>query len=471
MTSALVSQATAERWTARQTLAWVTIATVALALVAVINGYPFVFPDSGTYIRHAIKLEGALDRPPFYSLFILPLHMTLSLWPIPFAQNGITCYIIFRSFSVAFPQLSPPRLMIAVALAGGLTSLPWFSNQIMPDIFTPLILLLVFLLCLGRDRLTRTELIVMPLMLLIMITFHQANTAFAVLLLGAALLLAWQRGMGRRALAWSALLVVVPVALAILGQALYGYAVIRRFTPSPAGPFFALARLLDDGPGRRYLAQACPDAGYTLCRYQNAIHGDNNTFLWSANSPLHALISEKGEAGALNEASAIVAGTLRAFPSDMLLQAAQNTVRQLVSNETFISECPCLGNKIDRVIAEIFPSEHTAYITSMQNQGKIPWPIISILDSIVLWSSVFFLTVLTIFQHRLIAANAGRLLMLIAWGCVANAALMGALSGVTDRYESRIIWLVPLFAITVLLARRDTPLVPGWLPRLLFEKN
>ena len=456
MTSVLASQATTERWTARQTLAWITIATLALTLVAVFNGYPLVFPDSGTYIRHAVKLEGVLDRPPFYSLFILPLHMTLSLWPIPFVQNELTCYIIFRSFSIAFPQISLPRLTVAIVLAGGLTSLPWFSNQIMPDIFTPLILLLVFMLCLGRDELTRLELIVMPLMLLIMITFHQASTAFAVLLLGPALLLAWQRGMERRELVRSTLLVVVPIALAILGQALYGYAVIKRFTPSPFGPMFALARLLDDGPARRYLAQACPDVGYTLCRYQDAIHDDNNILLWSAHSPLQALVHEKGETGAIDEASAIVAGTLRAFPGTVLLQAAKKTIVQLVSNETFISDCPCFSGKIIRVITEIFPNERATYGASMQNRDEIPWSIIATLDTIIIWISISFITLLAIFQRSLLRADSWRLLILIGWGCIANAALMGVLSGVSHRYGSRIIWLVPLFAITIFLARRNT---------------
>lgn len=430
------------------------LAALLLGAAALINGYPLVFPDSGTYVRQAVKLEGALDRPPFYSLFLLPLHLRVSLWAIPFAQDLIACYVIFRAFSLAFTALTPRLLALAVVLTGLLSSLPWFSNQIMPDIFTPLILLLVFCLVLGWDRLARAERVLMPLMLLAMVAFHTASTGFALALLIAALLLAWQRGTTRRGALRGALLVAVPVALALLGQSLYGYVVAKRFTPSPAGPFFALARLLDDGPARRYLASACPDAGYTLCRYQDAIHGDNNTFLWSTESPLQALIRERGDAGALSEAAAIVAGTVRAYPGAVLLHAAGNAARQFVQARTLDTDCPCLGGKIDHVVAELFPREHGAYVNSLQNRGALPWAALSWVDGAVLAASAVFLAVIALARRRALAGDAGRLLALIVWGLVVNAALMGALSGVADRYQARLVWLVPLFAIVLLLSGR-----------------
>ena len=50
-----------------RTLIWLVIAALALSSLALINGYPLVFPDTGTYIAQAVKLEGALDRPPYYT--------------------------------------------------------------------------------------------------------------------------------------------------------------------------------------------------------------------------------------------------------------------------------------------------------------------------------------------------------------------------------------------------------------------
>jgi hypothetical protein len=134
-------------------LAWLLVATLALSSLAIINGYPLVFSDTGPYISTAVWQDlGALDRPPYYSLFLLPLHLKMSLWPIPLAQNLIVCWVLFRFLACIFPNL-PLRLRCSVIVLTGVVSyLPWASNEIMPDIYTPLILLLIFMLFLPIDH-------------------------------------------------------------------------------------------------------------------------------------------------------------------------------------------------------------------------------------------------------------------------------------------------------------------------------
>jgi len=46
------------------------------------NGYPLVFSDTGTYLSQAVHHYLGWDRPVFYSLFLLPLHLTLTTWPV-----------------------------------------------------------------------------------------------------------------------------------------------------------------------------------------------------------------------------------------------------------------------------------------------------------------------------------------------------------------------------------------------------
>ncbi len=438
-------------------LLWIVVAAGSLGIVVILNGYPLVFPDSGTYVRQALKLEGVIDRPPFYSLFLVLLNWRLSLWPIPFVQDLIACYVITRSLSIAFPDLTPARRAVAILLTAAFSSLPWFSNQIMPDIYTPLILLVIFCLCHGWRQLARVEQIVWPLALLAMLAFHQVNPAFALLLLsGVSLqLVKWRPSGDPHAVRRSILLVLVPALLAILAQSLYGYAVIGRFSPSPSAPVFSLARLLGDGPAQRYLADVCPRAAFTLCRYQDGLREGSDSFLWGASSPLHELVRERGEVGALKEAGDIVAGTLRAYPGSVVVNALRNTARQLVHVATADPECPCSGaTKIDRVIRELFPGEHAAFVNSLQNRGALPLQGFAWADQVVLVASAAFLGLLAVVRRQALAGNAGRLLGLIAWGCLVNAALMGALSVVTDRYQARLVWLVPMFAIALLLSRR-----------------
>jgi hypothetical protein len=403
-----------------------------------------------------MRLEGIIDRPPFYSLFLLPLHLGHFLWPIPFVQNIIAVTIMYRAFSIALPVFGPRRMAASIAAACLVTSLLWYSNQIMPDIFTPLIVLLLFCIVLGWRKLTRFEHVAMPAALLAMMSFHTSNPLFSVAVTAAAVALALLRGDPARQVLRRGALVAGLALLAVCGQTLYGYAVIGRVTPAPAAPFFTLARLIYDGPARQYLAKACPAAGYFLCDYQQDFRGNSDWFLWQPDSPLQKLRSAKSETGALSEAAAIVAGTLRRYPGVVAADAAQNAARQFMSVATVITDCPCLGGKIGRVIPELFPAEAAQYKASLQNRGLIPWHVLSWIDWLALGASVAALAVILVSAPAWLQGGAGQLLALISFALVINATLMGALSSVTDRYQARLIWLIPLFAI-VLIAHRLKP--------------
>ena len=47
--------------------------TLVLLLPAIANGFPLVFPDSGTYLGIAFGREYAIDRSSFYGFFLKPL--------------------------------------------------------------------------------------------------------------------------------------------------------------------------------------------------------------------------------------------------------------------------------------------------------------------------------------------------------------------------------------------------------------
>ncbi len=69
-----------------QVLAYYAFALLAFSAGAIANGYPLIFYDTGTYLRTGIELRFPTDRPVFYGLFLLPLHLKLSLWPVVAAQ-------------------------------------------------------------------------------------------------------------------------------------------------------------------------------------------------------------------------------------------------------------------------------------------------------------------------------------------------------------------------------------------------
>ena len=431
---------------------WVAGCAAVLGLVTVLNGYPLVFTDSGTYVRQAIRLEGAVDRPPFYSLFLLALHWRVSLWAVPFVQDFLVCAVVFRAVGIGFPGLGPGRVALGLVVTAGLSSLPWFSNQIMPDVFTPLIVLVVFCLCVGWRRMGRVERLAMGVGLGAMVSFHTANPAFAGMVLGGVVVLGVLGGERWLPMARGVAVVILMVVGAVGVQTAYGYLLIGRVTPSPSGPLFALSRLLDDGPARRYLADTCPGAGHVLCRYQGSIP-DHVGFLFSSDSPLVEMYRELGFVGAVDEGEAIVAGTLRRYPGDVVRHAVGNGLEQLVTAGTVIVDCPCLGKKIDAVVREYFPREHGAFAGSLQNRELLPWAALTWVDGVALVGAWGFLGWVAVFRRGWVRGRAGVLVGVVVWGYVANAGLMGVLAGATERYGARYAWLLPLLAVVVGLSR------------------
>src|SRR5471030_3065349 len=69
-------------WYNRAAVLAVPAAEVSLLWPALWNGYPIVFADTGTYLSQAIHHYAGWDRQIFYSLFMFPLHATVTVWPV-----------------------------------------------------------------------------------------------------------------------------------------------------------------------------------------------------------------------------------------------------------------------------------------------------------------------------------------------------------------------------------------------------
>jgi hypothetical protein len=110
--------------------------TILLCIPAFINGYPIVYYDTGTYLEQAIKLSGELDRPPYYSMFLFPLHFKTTLWGIVFAQGLIGALTITLFCKVFLPTVKGIVFIPFIALLALSTSLSWQVSQILPDFFT-----------------------------------------------------------------------------------------------------------------------------------------------------------------------------------------------------------------------------------------------------------------------------------------------------------------------------------------------
>jgi hypothetical protein len=131
---------------------WFLAAGVITTLIPVFfNGYPFVFSDTGTYISSGFEDTITENYPITYRLFVKHISLANSLWLVVLAQAIIVNILIW--YFIKLITGAANKALNFIYLSGilfltAITSMPWFSGLIMPDIFTPISFLLLAILLL-----------------------------------------------------------------------------------------------------------------------------------------------------------------------------------------------------------------------------------------------------------------------------------------------------------------------------------
>src|SRR6266481_9191740 len=83
---------------------------VLFLLPALDNGFPFVFPDTGTYLGGAGLAHIPQSRPIYYAWFTRAFDLRLSPWPSVVVQSLITAWMIWRFAWALFGLTAASRL-------------------------------------------------------------------------------------------------------------------------------------------------------------------------------------------------------------------------------------------------------------------------------------------------------------------------------------------------------------------------
>jgi hypothetical protein len=434
----------------------IALAGLLLAWPAALNGYPLVFADTGTYLNQAIRGYLGWDRPAFYSVFLHALHWRISLWPIVLAQGLMAAHLLALVLRV-LGRPGAAALLAGAALLAVLTGLPWFVAQVMPDVFTGMLVLALWLLGFARDRLRTLELLYLGAFASGAVAVHLSHVPLAGGLAVTGAVLLWMlRGAaeaGRGLLRMGAPLLFGCLALLAANVAGHG-----RLSLSPFGSVFIAARLLDDGPALRTLQARCPEAGWRICAVLHRLPMSENFFLWQTDGPLVADLG--GGKQWAPEAAAIVAETLRAEAATMARDAARNAVEQFATFGTGdgLNAWPGFPGP-EPIIEQHFPRELDAYRSARQYRGGLaedaehlsPW------HETAGWTGLLALPLVALFRRRNLRAVS--LCVVVLAAAIGNAAITGALSGLNERYQGRIAWLFAFAPVAALLAAR-TPRDP-----------
>jgi hypothetical protein len=445
------------------------------------NRYPIVFADTGTYLSQAIHHYAGWDRPVFYSLFMLPLHGTITLWPVVLVQAMLAAWILWLVCRVLLSRVTPLGFIGGAVALTTLTWLPWLVCELMPDLFTPLLILVVCVLACVPQRLSWREHAVLLGLATFMITSQQSSLPLACVLLPTLGLFTSYRStphrgsvhrrttahasarqnaghsswLERRRVHWP--LLIIPPAIALFALCSVNLLAHGRFAVSPFGNIFLLARVIYDGPGMDVLRRDCPTGRWRLCPYLDEFPPTSDDFLWRPDSPLNRAGGPKLVS---LDADAIIRAALQTEPLAEARAAASNTFEQLQEFASGDGLTPWL-TEVSHWIASDFPAaEAASYADARQQSGllAVPWPLPT-LHKIVALAGVAVCALLLPLAFVRRAPCAGFLLAVLI-AVPVSAAITGALSTPHDRYQSRIMWLPPFIAIVSLLSLRSPGLSP-----------
>jgi hypothetical protein len=426
------------------------VAVYVMLWIAIVNGYPIFFNDTGEYLVDSFGMIQSKYRTIIYPVFIRLASWQGSVWLVVIVQSVLTIYLLRCVFDCVFQRKLEPRsdriyfLTLVLLLAFG-TTLPWHVGELMPDVFGGLAFLAAFLLLYDAEMsLERTVILVVTLA--ISVGSHLANIlAVGFLILAALAMKAFRRtrqfGPTRTGKGIAGFL-VMPIAIVTILIGFSNYRTGFGFRLSAASPVFVFNTLLENGLAEDYLETQCRVEALTPCKYLH--HLPNGEFLWGP----HPLLKDMGGwLGAREEASKISWGTIRRYPVRFALDCAKETVRQFVifEGDSDNENHPIRNGYTADVFSQLYPGDIARYQLTRQSSGQLASMarVMYHFYQIVFWISPCVCLLLLIREGTRFA-RANVLLFLALIYLVSNAFVCASTSGAFNRYQSRVNWLMAL---------------------------
>jgi len=414
-----------------------------LCWVAVWNGYPLVFPDSGTYIRAVIQLHNPAVRPIYYSIFIALFHWGLSLWPVVIAQAFIATWVVGEAFAVLVPNSRLWQRLCVLAFLSVATAQPWAVSEIMPDFFTPLLVVALFLVVVKYDRLRRSSRLGLLALLCVMQASHYTHVALAIGIFATIAFFAFV--MHRRISLAGFSLAATTTALAVAAIITVNFVERREVVFAPWRGLVLLGRLMEYGTAQDYLVRTCPTHNYRICRYVGRLPHNVSQFLYSDNSVLTRL---GGGENYRDEASSLSHDILWDAPGRHAMLAAEATADQFLDFPTGNgNDVQGPEQEVTEMIYRYFSYDAPFYRASRQQTGQLhrdEFNALHVPVGFALLVANFMLLIFSLVHRR---NDDSLLLLVIIAALIGNAFLCGAFSSPQGRYQSR---MIPLLMIGLL---------------------
>ena len=477
------------------------VSILVLSWPALVNGSGFYFPDTTAYIRSAdaavAQLTGQTsiwsDRLDLYKpgqslvpvaepksnvgnssstemvapktthpvLLGRSIYYGLAIYPFVTLMGDIGVVLFHATLVVvclylAFVGLggvrkaAPAWLFGSVILLSVVTPVAYSTSLLMPDILAGCAGILGIVAMIGWRRLLSLERIALACILVFSALSHSSHILLLLVLL-VAILPASRFFVG--AYKPAALLLVFAILSGFAGDALFSAAISKQLGVRPIRPPFLTARLIDAGPGLTMLDSQCGSRKFEACRFRERMPNDSDTFLWSRDKRVGVFAAESHavQRRLSMEDTSFAVASFKHDPIGTFSVSAFASLRQLTLVKMDIFNAPPGDASVD-AIAGLPASVRDRIGDSRYGRRSMPVAMVEALSLISVVVSALYLMITAIRRRKNVDkverdfVLAGLLAILLILG---NATITGALSKPHNRYNTRIIWIVPLFALVI----------------------
>ena len=482
-------------------------AALLLCLTALWNGQAFFYPDTPTYLRGAemgasrvlgpaalkpwlpapqvdptqgASTQGAAELPKrmkaltsiedkvvlagrsvYYGVLVYAGFLAGKMWLTVAIQALAVAYVLQLLMGRLWGLGSRQTIGIAAALSL-LTPLGVYTGFLMPDVFAPLVILCIGALAIYWPQLARSQRWILSLILLFGLLAHASHVALAALLLLLALTARWLSSR------WRGLSVVALMVTAgcITGAVAAEWAFSKAVTMAVGAPPMRLphpmARLIDLGPGTAYLKQSCPGSGFAACAYLPNYPTVWDDFLFSTDPGKGAFALADGavKRRMSDEQLRFAGEVIRFDPAGVVRGISADVLRQLVNFRVDISAYDSRGLAMyegrvpDSIFADMQASRAASQQAPLNNWLTVSTYALALASLMVLmgeWLRSGSNAAPPVDPARQQFTN---FVWLVVAGVVANAVICATLASSMDRFQARVVWLLPFMALATLARAR-----------------
>lgn len=441
-------------------------------------GAPAAGAGAGASASAGVDDDGfvAAGRSVYYGAMLYVGKLAGSLWLSAIAQAAVLVVALLLTLQALFGRGGRSAALVVLPVVALASSASFFASYLMPDIFAGLTVLAIANLFFLWDRMPRYAALFWIGLLAAALLFHTSHMALTLAMSICCALLAVVATGRLPARAAGAAFLALFVGFA--GEFAFSKAVEAAYGQAPVRPPFLMARTIDDGPGYEHLRETCPESGFTVCRFVDILPLSADDFLWRVDPGKGVYAASNGETrrALSGEQMSFVLAVLRDRPVDQFVASLRGVFDQL----THFGLGEFQTNPgMARVLEKKLPvDEYIGYRNSLLFGGDLPVRTIGFIFMVVIVaaSGYIFYYIWRVYKSdrggsNFFAENRSMILFgaAIVGGVLLNAAITGALSATNDRYQARVIWLVPMLAAALYWSisrkpaatERERDLAPG----------